>query len=151
MEQTLRDLAEIAQKAVPTVILLIILHFYLKGMLFGPLNKILKQRAELNEGARKAADNSLAAAESKAAEYDEKLRDARADVYRQQEDTRRSWLEDQAAQTVATKEQVAATVRQAREQIAADVNAARQSLTATSSSLADQITSSVLARTGSKQ
>lgn len=147
MEQTLQALGEIMQKAVPTVLLLILLHFYLKGMLFGPLNKILKQRAELNEGARKAANDSLASAERKAAEYDEKLRDARAEVYRQQEETRRGWLSDQAAQAAATKEQLAATVRQAREQIAADTTTARQSLAETSSSLADEITATVLART----
>ena len=60
MEQTLQALVGILQKAVPTILLLILLHFYLKAMLFGPLTKILKDREALTKGARKTAEESLA-------------------------------------------------------------------------------------------
>ena len=66
MEQTLQALGGILLKAIPTVILLLILHAYLRAVLFTPLEKMLRQRGELTEGARKAADQSLAAAEAKA-------------------------------------------------------------------------------------
>ena len=98
MEKTLHDLAALFVNAIPTVCLLILLHFYLKAMLFRPLEKVLKQREDLTEGARKVAEQSLAAAERKEQAYQEKLREARAEVYRAQEETRRRWLEDQAAQ-----------------------------------------------------
>src|SRR5580698_8581968 len=65
MEQTLHDLSGILLRAIPSAFLLIVVHFYLKGMLFKPLQKVLKQREELTAGARKAADESLAAAERK--------------------------------------------------------------------------------------
>src|SRR5260370_16969179 len=89
MEQTLQALSGILLKAIPTVFLLIILHFYLKAMLFRPLQKVLKQREELTAGARRAAEQSLAAAERKAQDYKTKLRDPRAEVYKEQEETRR--------------------------------------------------------------
>src|ERR1700749_4907910 len=98
MEQTLQALGGILIKAIPTAIALVFLHFFFRSMLFGPLRKVLKQREELTAGARLAAQNSLAAADRKAEEYENQLRDARAQVYKEQEETRRRWLADHAAQ-----------------------------------------------------
>src|SRR5258708_13614038 len=98
MEQTFQALGGILVKSTLTIGLVIILHFYLKVMLFGPLEKVLKDRDDLTEGARKAAASSLAEAERKTAEYEKKLAEARAEVYREQEETRRKWLDQQAAQ-----------------------------------------------------
>lgn len=144
MEQTLEALGGILLKAIPTVILLLILHAYLRAVLFKPLEKMLKQREELTEGARKAAEQSLASAEAKAAEYEAKLREARAVVYKEQEETRRRWLEDQAAQLAQTRSSADAAVRKAKEEIGAEAAVARTSLAQTSSTLADQIAESLL-------
>lgn len=146
MEQTLQALGGLLLKAIPTVCLLLLLHWYFKAMLFGPLDRILKQREELTEGARRAADESLAAVERKQQEYEAKLQEARAEVYRAQEETRRRWLEDQAAQIAQTRERSEATVRTAKEQIVAEAATARDSLADSSAALADQITTAVLAR-----
>ena len=145
MEQTFHALAGILQKAVLTVGLLLLLHFYLKAMLFGPLEKVLRQRDELTTGARKAAERSLAAATRKTQDYEAKLRDARAEVYREQEETRRRWLEDQASQVTQARERTAAAVRTARDEIAAEAAAARQSLAQSSGALADEIAAALLA------
>src|SRR5580704_16298992 len=128
MEQTFQALGGIFVKAIPTVVCLIFLHFYFKAMLFKPLNKVLKERDELTAGARKAAQNSLAAAERKTAEYEAKLRDARAEVYQEQEKIRTRWLEDQAAQLSQAREKAEASVKQARFEIASEAAAARQNL-----------------------
>jgi F-type H+-transporting ATPase subunit b len=146
MEQTLHALAGILQKASVTIGLLLLLHFYLKAMLFGPLEKVLKQRDALTKGARKTAEQSLALAEQKTQEYEAKLREARGEVYKDQEETRRRWLEDQAAQIAQAREVTSAVVRKAKEEIAAEAAAARQSLTESSGALADEIATTVLAR-----
>jgi F-type H+-transporting ATPase subunit b len=146
MEQTFQALGGILLKAIPTVCLLLLLHFYLKAMLFRPLDKVLKQRGELTEGARKAAEQSLNAADRKQQEYEDKFREARAEVYRAQEEIRRQWLQDQAAQIADARQRSEASVRAAREQIAGDAASARQNLEATSAALADEIASAVLAR-----
>ena len=93
MQETLQALGGILLKAIPTIILLIVLHFYLKAVLFGPLDRVLKERRKLTEGARELAEASLAAATRKADEYEAKLREARAAVYKQQEEIRKRWLE----------------------------------------------------------
>jgi F-type H+-transporting ATPase subunit b len=145
MEQTLHALAGILQKAVLTVGLLLLLHFYLKAMLFGPLEKVLKERDQLTKGARKAAEQSLADADKKTQEYEAKLREARAEVYKEQEETRRRWIEDQASEVSQARERNTAAVRRAREEIAAEAAAARRSLTESSGALADEIATAVLA------
>jgi F-type H+-transporting ATPase subunit b len=146
MEQTFQALETILLKAIPTAILLLVLYFYLKAMLFGPIAKVLKQREELTKGARKAAEQSLARAEQKAKEYEDKLRDAKSEVYRDQEETRKKWLADQAAQLAQAKAKAEASMNSAREGIAQEVATARQGLADSSATIADQIATSVLAR-----
>ena len=133
-------------QAIPTICLLIIVHFYLKFMLFKPLDKVMEQRAELTEGARKAAEHSLSEADRKQREYEAKFREARGEVYRAQEETRRGWLNDQNTQIAAARERSELSVRTAKEQIAAETTIARDGLAQTSSALADEIANSVLSR-----
>ncbi len=146
MQETLQALGGILLKAIPTVILLIILHFYLKAVLFGPLDRIMQKRRELTEGARKTAEDSLAAATRKADEYEAKLREARAAVYKQQEEIRKRWLDEQTQQVAEARVRSESTVKSAREAIAQDVAAARKSLQDTSAVVADQIVATVLGK-----
>jgi F-type H+-transporting ATPase subunit b len=146
MEQTLDALGGILLKAIPTACILLLLYFYFKAMLFGPLDKVLKQREELTEGARKAAERSFASAEKKAEEYEAKLQEARAVVYKGQEETRRQWLEDQAAQVAQARADSEDTVKAARLAVAEEAAAARQNLLATSEELAERIAVAVVAR-----
>jgi F-type H+-transporting ATPase subunit b len=146
MEQTLHALGGILLKSIPTIVLLLFLYFYLKLMLFGPLTRVLKQREELTAGTRHAAQKSLKDAERKVAEYEAKMREARAEVYREQEETRKRWLADQTIQVDSARERTVQTVQQAKEQITAEITAARQTLAESAGALADQIATAVLAR-----
>jgi F-type H+-transporting ATPase subunit b len=146
MEQTLQALRGILIDAIPTAIALVFLHFFFRAMLFGPLRKVLKEREELTAGTRQSAQASLAAADRKALEYETKLREARAEVYREQEETRRRWLAEQAAQVAEARASAEAKVRQAKAEITSEGASARQNLIETSGALADQIANSVLAR-----
>jgi F-type H+-transporting ATPase subunit b len=146
MDQTLHALGGILLKSIPTVVLLVFLYFYLKLMLFGPLTRVLKQRDELTAGTRAAAQKSLRDAERKVQEYEAKMREARAEVYREQEETRKRWLEDQASQVEGARTRTGQTVQQAKEEMAVEITAARQTLAASSAELADQIATAVLSR-----
>ncbi len=64
----LHALGGILLRAVPTFLLVILLHFYLKSMFFKPLEKVLSERFQATEGARQAAEKSLAEAAEKAVE-----------------------------------------------------------------------------------
>lgn len=146
MEQTLHALAGILQKSIPTIILLLVLYFYLKSMLFGPMAKMLKQREELTTGARDAAHKSLAEAQRKTQEFEAKLREARGEVFREQEETRKKWLGEQAAQLAEARERSAQAIQKAKNEIGADVQVAREGLAGQANMLADQIASAILAR-----
>ena len=133
-------------QAVPTVILVLILHFYLKAMLFKPLAKLLAERDALTKGAREKAEASLKIADEKAAQYEKSLRDARTELYKEQEAARKQWIDDQNAQAAQAKLRGEALLAAAREQILKDTGEARQTLTAQSSELADQIANSILGK-----
>ena len=74
------------------------------------------------------------------------MREARAEVYREQEETRRQWLTDQAAQITSARERTGQAVHQAKEQMAVEIASARQSLEQSAGALADQIATALLAR-----
>jgi F-type H+-transporting ATPase subunit b len=133
-------------KAIPTIIILILLFWYFRAMLFQPLGRVLKQREELTEGARRAAEKSLKLAESKQQEYEKKFAEARADVYKFQEETRKKWLDEHAAHIADAKAKSEATVREAKDQIAKEAAAARVNLTEASASLAAEIADTILNR-----
>src|SRR3981081_3970055 len=97
MEETLRQLGGILLRAVPTFILVVLLHLYLKFIFFKPLQRVLRERYEATEGARKLAEESLSRASQKAAEYEAALRAARADTYKELEQLRRQLQDDRAA------------------------------------------------------
>ena len=144
MEKILQDLADILLKAIPTVIILVILHQFLKVVLFGPIDNMLRKRHELTAGARKSASASLANAERKTAEYEVKLRDAKSVVYKEQEDTRKKWLSDQTDQLAQAKTNSTAKVAIAKQGIAAEASSAKATLERTSDLLADEIVTSLL-------
>src|SRR5436305_13675470 len=128
MEQTLQALSGILVKSIPTIFLLFFLYWYLKLMLFRPLDRMLRERRDMTAGAKQAAENSLANADRKAAEFEAKLREVRFQVYKEQEETRRQWLEDQAAQIAQARERMEASVKEAKSAIAGETAAARNGL-----------------------
>jgi F-type H+-transporting ATPase subunit b len=144
MEQTVHALGGILLRAIPTFLLVIFLYFYLKSMLFQPLEKVLAARDEATTGARKAAEALIQKADQKTAEYEAALREARSEMFRQQERMRRQWLDEQAVQVREAKAAGERMIEGAREQIAQEAAAARISLTQSSTELADQIASSIL-------
>ena len=146
MESTLNALGGILLRALPTFFLVLLLHFYLKRVFFSPLEKIRKQRYDATEGAKKAAEASLAKAEAKAAEYEAAIRAARNEVYQEQEKVRMQWMFEQAAKTASARANADALIRSAQAALADQVDEARQSLRAQSESLADEIANSVLRR-----
>jgi len=144
MDQMLSDVGAILLRAVPTFILVIFLFFYLKGMFFGPLEKVLADRRSRTDGARKQAKHSIEAAEMKVAQYESQLRAARTELFAKVEAERKQWADAQAAQIAAARDKAHAQVKDARVQIAQDANAARATLATQAEDLAAQITASVL-------
>src|SRR5579885_2231182 len=142
MEQTLQALGGLMLQAVPTIVLLIVVYFFLKTMLFTPLERVLGERDSLTAGTRRGAKESLEAAERKQKEYEQRLAEARAEVYKSQEEMRRQWLDEQASRIAAEQARVEAE----KQRLAAESAAARENLTLPSAELAARIADSILNR-----
>jgi F-type H+-transporting ATPase subunit b len=144
MDATLHALGGLLLRAIPTVLLIILLNLYLKAVFFGPLKNILKQRQEATKGAREAAEASARRAADKTTEYEAALQRARADLYKEQEEARRKWLADQARLIEEARAQSHQTLHGAKGSIEAEGAAAKRDLEGQSASLAEQISRLVL-------
>ena len=144
MDSTLQALGQLIIQAIPTVVIVLLLWFYLKVMFFGPMERVLAERDAATIGARKQADESLKRAEALASDYEEKIRAARSEIYREQEEQRRQWQAEQTARVSEARAKADSMVRQAREQIAGEAQIAKESLKNNVQSLADEITTTVL-------
>ncbi len=146
MESTLDALGGILLRAVPTFLLIVLLHFYLKFVFFKPMGKVLEERYEATEGARKRAEESLQRAAAKTAEYEAAMRAARAEVYQAQERVHRELQERHAARLAEARQAGEAAAREARAQLANDMEAVKVSLAREAEALSNQIADSILRR-----
>ncbi len=111
----------------PTSFLVILLCIYLKVMYFKPFQKMLAARYEATEGARKAAEESLARANAKAAEFDAALQKAPQQIYTEQEQSTKKPHDQQAAEAESARHAAEERLNQARQELAAEAAAARAS------------------------
>jgi F-type H+-transporting ATPase subunit b len=146
MDAMLHALGEILLRAVPTFLLILLLHFYLKGMFFKPMEKVLQARYEATEGARKKAQESLAHAAARAGEYEKALFAAKSEIYQAQEKAFKDMQERQAAAIAAARAAADAQLKEAQAAIAADAVGVRRSLAAESDALAERIAETILRR-----
>ena len=144
MDATLHALGRIVLYGLPTSFLVILLGIYLKVMYFKPFQKMLAARYEATEGARKAAEESLALANRKAAEFEAALQQARHEIYSEQEQYLKKLRDQQALETEAARHAAEVRLNQAREQLATEAAAARASLAAQADLLASQIADAIL-------
>lgn len=134
----------IALGAIPTIVLVILLHWYLKKVFFEPLARVLDERRKRTQGAVEQSEAILRTAEGKAGVYERALMDARSSIYKDQEAVRRQMVEEQAKSVEASRQRLAVDVAKEREAIAAEVAVARQSISGEVQRLADQIARQVL-------
>jgi|SRR5579871_1105993 len=143
---TLNALSGLLLKAIPTICLLVIVHFYLKWMFFRPMREVLEKRRAATEGAKEFAAKMLQQAEAKAADLDARLRQARSEIYQEQEETRRRWIGEQTQRLDEARRQSRELIHQAKLELDAEAEAAKRTLTATADGLAVEIARSLLAR-----
>src|SRR5580692_11768592 len=149
MGQTLQALGGILLQAIPTICLLLIVHFYLKFVFFRPMREVLDKRREATEGARESAAAMLQKAAEKADALDAALRKARDEIYQENEATRRKWIDEQTGRLEEARRESRERIHQAKLELEAETAVAKKSLEATAETLAEAITRSLLARRAS--
>lgn len=144
MDQTLRQLGELLLGAVPTVILLALLYALYTTIVHGPLQRVLDERRCKTEGAVEKSRADIAAAEARTSEYEQKLREARAAVFRAQEARRKAALDARAAAMNDARNKAQMQVKAAKADIEKDREAAQAGLQGEAQSLAVEIMRRVL-------
>jgi F-type H+-transporting ATPase subunit b len=144
MDQVLNSLGGLLLKALPTFVLVIFLHFYLKLVFFKPLDKALQQRNEATEGGRKRAELHTEQAAKLSAEYEAAISAVRRDLYQEQEMTRRRWHEERMVAIGQVRQQAAAMVRQAKAQLTEQVIQTKATLASESEQIARKIADRIL-------
>ena len=144
MDALLTSLGGLLLRALPTFLLVVALHFYLKLVFFVPLDRVLEARRLATEGARATAQASMESASAKAAQYEAAVRAARGEIYKEQEETRRNWRQEQAGALGESRHNASEMVVQARAQLSREAAQAAQSLESESDRLAGEIAASIL-------
>ena len=144
MDETLRQIGELLLGAVPTVILFGLLYASYRVLLHKPLEAVLEERHRKTQGAMEKAQADIASADARAAEYEQRLQEARVAVYQAQESRRRRFQEATAAALAEARGKADAMVRQTRQGLEKDVAAARTGLEAESDRLAAAVIQAIL-------
>jgi F-type H+-transporting ATPase subunit b len=144
MDQTLRQLGELLLGAVPTVILLATLSILYNFLVHRPLTAVLEERRARTQGAMEKARADIAAAEARTADYEQRLREARQKIFKNQEARRQqaSQVRMQAVTQARTRTQE--QVEQARAAMEEDKKQAMAKLQSDAARLAADIVRIVL-------
>jgi len=138
------QLGELFLQAVPTVLIILLFYFILRSIFFKPLLAVMAERDSRTAGAQKAAEAAQAAAAEKVKQYQLALKQARGQVYAEQEAARKKLLDERAVQLKEARAKAAGEVSAAKERIAGELAAARREVETTVSQLSAEIARRVL-------
>jgi F0F1-type ATP synthase membrane subunit b/b' len=144
MQEIVHQLGELFLQAVPTVLIILLFYFILRAIFFKPLLAAMAERDARTVGAQKAAELAQAAAIEKAKQYQDALKQARGQVYAQQEVERKKVLDERAAVIKDARAAATAQVAAGKERIAGELAAARREIETTVSQLSAEIARRIL-------
>jgi F-type H+-transporting ATPase subunit b len=149
MDKVLHQIGELLLGSVPTILLFLLTWAMYNFIVHRKLMVVLDERRAKTEGAVEKAKRDIAAAETKAAEYDQRIREARQAILKAAEERRRQIMEARAKTLAEAKAAAEAQVKAARTALEKDIAEARVRLQAEAESLAMVIVRAVLRPAGS--
>jgi len=97
MDEILGQLGGLLLGSVPTIIFIVLLYFIYTAVVHKPLVAVLAERRSRTEGAIEKARADIAQAETRTADYEQRLREARMRLFKSQEARRQLALQARAA------------------------------------------------------
>lgn len=140
----LKQLGDLFLAAAPTAIIVFLFYLFLRWAFFGPVERVVQERGRRIEGARLETAEMRKSVQEKSRAYQEALRKARAELFREQEAARRVALEERAAAIQEARQRANETIQQAKGRIRAEIEAARAELDISSAQLAEEIARTIL-------
>jgi F-type H+-transporting ATPase subunit b len=131
------------------IFFLLVLTVVLDRLLFRPIQRVIRQRDEAARSARELAERSAREAVAATAEFERKTAAARAEVYREMDEVRRTALEARARILAATRAEAEQQIAAASAQLASDAEEAKRRLTAEAEALGAAAAERILGRKAS--
>jgi F-type H+-transporting ATPase subunit b len=144
MQEIIQQLGQLLIGSIPTAILFVVLVIAYQFLVQGPLTAVLAKRRALTEGAMEDARKAVAQAEAKAAEYAERLRQARAEAFKVREQRVKQWNAERDAALDAARKAAGLRVLQAKAELEDEAASARRTIQASIADLASQAVRAVL-------
>jgi F-type H+-transporting ATPase subunit b len=144
MDVILRQIGELLVKSIPTIIFMLILWTAYTFLVHKKLQQVLAQRHALTEGAIEQAQQEIAIAEKRTAEYEQRVRDARSHIYKTQQANRQRVMDERNAALAESRKNAGEMVKQARAALEKDTIQAKAALEQQANVLADQVIATVL-------
>ena len=144
MQEVIQQVGELLRGSLPTLILFILLVLAYQFLVQGPLSRTLAERRARTSGAVERANKAIAAAESKADDYANKLRQARAEVFRVREQRLQQWAHERDAVLDGARKKALQRVLEAKLALESEAAAARKTLMAGADQLAEQVVRAVM-------
>ena len=144
MDQTLRQLGELLLGSVPTIILLATLYILYSFLVYRPLTAVLAERRSRTQGALEKARADIAAAEARTADYEQRMREARQKIFKNQEARRQQASQARSVAVNQARTRAQEEVKHARAGMEADKQQAMAKLQSDAARLATDIVRTVL-------
>jgi F-type H+-transporting ATPase subunit b len=119
---------ELFFQVVPIVLILLVFYAVLRVLFFTPLLKVIAEREARTIGAQKEAEAAQKAAAERVKQYKDALKQARTEIYLEQEAARKKVLDERGARLKEARAKTAIMVSAARERIAAELLAAHREI-----------------------
>lgn len=144
MDETLRQIGELLLGSIPTIIFFLLLYVFYTVLVHKPLVRVLGDRYARTQGAIEKARANVAAAESRTAEYEQRLRDARVALFKAQDARRARSAQARAEALAEARKKAQQKIDEARTAIESDKKVAMSSLEGEAQRLASEIIRTVL-------
>ena len=144
MEDIVQQVGALLVGAVPTMLLFLVLVVAYQLLVQGPLARTLAERRARTVGAVENAHRAIGQAEDKAAEYAEKLRQARVEIFKMREQRAKQRNAEREAALDAARKAAGAKVTEARSEMDTETERARQTIQSSAGELANQVVQAVL-------
>ena len=144
MDAILRQIGELLVNSIPTIISVLILWTAYRFIVHGKLRQVLQQRRALTEGAIERARQEIAVAEKRTAEYEQRVREARSQIYKAQQANRQRVMDERNTALAESRRRAGEMVKKARAVLEAETADAKGALEQQASVLADQVIATIL-------
>ena len=131
---------------IAVIVIVLLLALVLNWGLFRPITRIMREREAAINTATELAQAAAARAEAATAEFEQKLRDAQADLYKEMDQERRAALDARAALVADARREVETTLAESAARLDSQVADARKRLEQEADTLGAAVAERILGR-----